>query len=87
MTLYRLDYESKARKQLRAITDRRLRATFEAVLEGLMKDPRPPGCLKLTGHRDLWRVRVGEWRIVYRIDDGVLVVVVVTVAPRGGVYG
>ena len=49
--------------------------------------PRPPGCRKLVGEVDQWRVRVGDWRIVYRIDDGVLVVVVVTVEPRGGVYG
>jgi mRNA interferase RelE/StbE len=33
-----------------------------------------------------WRVRVGDWRIVYRIEDGRLVVMVITVAPRGGVY-
>jgi mRNA interferase RelE/StbE len=36
---------------------------------------------------DHWRVRVGDWRIVYRIEDGRLVVVVVRVAPRSGVYG
>ena len=86
MTRYRLDYELKARKQLRAIKDSRLRGALEAALVGLMTDPRPPGCLKLVGFKDEWRLRVGEWRIVYRIDDGVLVVLVVAVAPRGGVY-
>ncbi|OYW48283.1 MAG: plasmid stabilization protein, partial [Rhodobacterales bacterium 12-65-15] len=50
-------------------------------------DPRPHGCLKLVGHKDHWRVRVGDWRIVYRIEDGRLVVVVVRVAARSGVYG
>ncbi len=87
MTRYRLDYEPKARKQLRAIKDRRLLVALEREISALSEDPRPPGCLKLVGHEDHWRVRVGDWRIVYRIEDGRLVVVVVLVAPRSGVYG
>ena len=87
MTRYRLVYEPKARKQLRAVTDRRLKLVFEAALASLMDEPSPVGCLKLVGHKDLWRNRVGDWRIVYRIDDGVLVVMVVTIAPRSEVYG
>ena len=87
MTKYRLDYEPQARKLLRAIRDRRLLVAMERALAGLMDDPRPHGCLKLVGHKNHWRVRVGDWRIVYRIEDRRLVVVVVTEAPRGGVYG
>ena len=87
MTRYRLDYEPKARKQLRAIRDRRLLVALEREIAALAVDPRPPGCLKLVGQKDHWRVRVGDWRIVYRIEDGRLVVVVVRVAPRSGVYG
>ena len=87
MTTYRLDYEPQARKQLRAIKDRRLLVAIERALAGLMDEPRPHGCLKLAGHKDHWRVRVGDWRIVYRIEDGRLVVVVVRVAPRSGAYG
>ena len=87
MTPYRLDYEPKARRQLRAIKDRRLLVALEREITALADDPRPPGCLKMVGHKDHWRVRVGDWRIVYRIEDGRLVVVVVRVAVRGGVYG
>lgn len=87
MTRYRLDYEPKARKQLRAIRDRRILVALEREIVALADDPRPPGCLKLVGHKDHWRVRVGDWRIVYRIEDGRLVVIVVRVAPRSGVYG
>jgi mRNA interferase RelE/StbE len=86
MTRYQLDYEPKARKQLRAVKDLRMRAAFKEALEGLITDPRPQGCLKMSGFKDHWRIRVGDWRIVYRIEDGRLVVLVVTVAPRGGVY-
>jgi mRNA-degrading endonuclease RelE of RelBE toxin-antitoxin system len=56
------------------------------TLRLLITDPRPLGCSKLSGFKDHWRVRVRDWRIVYRIEDGRLVVLVVTVAPRGGVY-
>ncbi|OZA19723.1 MAG: hypothetical protein B7Y02_00490 [Rhodobacterales bacterium 17-64-5] len=82
-----MDYEPKARKQLRAIKDRRLLVAVEREIAALADDPRPHGCLKLVGHKDHWRVRVGDWRIVYRIEDGRLVVVVVRVAARSGVYG
>jgi mRNA interferase RelE/StbE len=87
MTRYRVALERAAQKQLRAITDKRIRNAIERDIYALADDPRPPGCLKLVGHKDLWRVRMGDWRIVYRIEDGRLVVLVVTVAPRGGVYG
>ena len=40
----------------------------------------------LEGRQDEWRVRVGTWRVVYRIEEGRLVVLVVRVAPRGEVY-
>jgi len=42
--------------------------------------------LKLTGGIDLWRIRVRDRRVVYRVEDGRLVVVVVEVGPRGKVY-
>lgn len=87
MSLYRIDYAPKAKKQLRAIRDARISTPIRRAIEKLSDNPRPPGCLKLVGEVDQWRVRVGDWRIVYAIFDGRLVVLVVTVAPRGGAYG
>ncbi|MDR7123725.1 type II toxin-antitoxin system RelE/ParE family toxin [Pseudotabrizicola sp. 4114] len=84
MTAYRIEYSASAAKALRRMKDARLSAPIKRAIAGLGENPRPPGCLKLVGELDQWRVRVGEWRIVYRIEDGRLVV---TVAPRGGVYG
>jgi len=62
-----------------------LRRLSEAI-DRLAVDPRPAGCKKLTGKHDHWRVRVGDWRIIYTIQDDVLIVVVVEVAPRSGAY-
>ena len=87
MKRYAVLLDRGARKDLRAVRDVRLRDALEAEIYALAENPRPPGCLKLTGFKDRWRVRVGDWRIIYRIEDDRLVVLVVTVAPRGGVYG
>ena len=86
MTIYQIELSPKALKDLRRMTDRRLHDRMTDTIAALAADPRPIGCLKLVGEVDQWRVRVGDWRIVYRIEDGRLVVLVVTVAPRGGVY-
>lgn len=53
----------------------------------LANDPRPPGVKLLQGGSErLWRIRVGDFRVIYRIDDGVLLVLVVVVAHRREVY-
>ena len=87
MTVYTVELSPGAIKDLRRMKDRVLHDRLIAAIQKLSQTPRPPGCLKLVGEVDQWRVRVGDWRIVYRIEDGRLVVLVVTVAPRGGVYG
>jgi len=56
------------------------------ALAVLRDDPRPPGCVKLTGADDLWRIRVGQYRVVYTIRDDELLVLVVRVAHRRDVY-
>jgi mRNA interferase RelE/StbE len=84
---YAIEYERDAFKALRAIRDKRIAAPLKAAIEALADDPRPPGCRKLTGRKDEWRIRVGDWRVIYRVEDGRLVVVVVAVGVRGGVYG
>jgi len=48
--------------------------------------PRPSGCKKLRGYEDQWRVRVGDWRVVYTVDDAAKLVNVTRVAHRREVY-
>jgi mRNA interferase RelE/StbE len=52
----------------------------------LEDDPRPSGATRLVGADDLWRLRIGDYRVVYAIEDDRLVVIVVRVAGRGKVY-
>ena len=55
------------------------------ALEGLKTQPRPPGCKKLRGE-NAWRIRIGDYRVIYEIHDKVLHVIVVTVGHRREVY-
>jgi mRNA interferase RelE/StbE len=63
-----------------------LRQRIDGAILGLAKDPRPPGCKKLAGYDNLYRLRVGDWRISYAVEDDELIVLILEVAPRGGAY-
>jgi len=84
MSRYRIELRPAAVKALRRI-DARDRTRLQGVIALLGEDPRPPGSRALQGRPGL-RVRVGDYRILYTVDDGVLVVVVVTVGHRRDVY-
>jgi mRNA interferase RelE/StbE len=52
----------------------------------LADNPRPAGCKKLKGYKDQWRVRVGDWRVLYIIDDAAKLATITRIAHRGEVY-
>jgi len=80
---YRLLIKPSAVKELEAVPARdRLRLVSR--IRRLPSDPRPPGCEKLSGH-DLYRVRQGNYRVLYSIEDEALVVLVIKVGHRGAV--
>ncbi len=81
---YRVDVLPAARRSLRRI-DATQRRRIEGAILLLAEDPRPPASRRLRG-RDGYRVRIGDYRILYLIEDEVLVVVVVTVGHRRDVY-
>ncbi len=75
-----------ARRQLRKL-DPPIQRRIAARIDALAEDPRPDGVVKLTDiDPPAYRVREGDWRIVYRIEDDALVVVVVRVGHRSEVY-
>ncbi len=57
-----------------------------AAMTALADDPRPPGCKKMQGTPNLWRIRTGDYRIVYEIYDREIVIVVLKIAHRKDVY-
>lgn len=83
--MYEVVLSTSARKELRGLADPLLSRIVKAM-RALPTDPRPPGCRKLSGARDRWRVRVGDYRIVYAIDDSAKVVTVIRVRHRSAAY-
>lgn len=84
MERYEIRFLPSVRKDLRGITKGAVWRIVEKI-DQLAENPRPPDCKKLTGS-NLFRVRVGAYRIVYEIKDNDVVVVIVKVGHRRDVY-
>ncbi|HEV2198901.1 MAG TPA: type II toxin-antitoxin system RelE/ParE family toxin [Bryobacteraceae bacterium] len=85
MNNYAVEVKPPARKELEALPNSVLSRVVRK-LESLGNTPRPAGCKKLKGFKDQWRVRVGDWRVVYIVDDTAKVVTVTRIAHRREVY-
>lgn len=83
--MYRIEITRAAAKQLTRI-DTRDRQRIETAIAGLAVVPRPAGCKALVGRDATWRIRIGDYRVLYEIHDDRLVVVIVRVAHRRDVY-
>ena len=81
---YEIRLRPAAVRALRGIA-RADRDRLQAAIALLAQDPRPPSSRRLTG-RPGYRVRVGDYRIIYTVDDGLLLIVVVTLGYRREVY-
>lgn len=82
---YRIEVAPPAARQLRKL-DVQARQRVQAAIELLADEPRPAGAKKLAGGEGEWRVRTGDYRVVYEIHDQVLVVLVVAVGHRREIY-
>lgn len=85
MYSYAVELKPSARKELESLPDTVLARVVRKV-ESLANDPRPTGCKKLKGYKDQWRIRIGDWRVVYIIDDAARLVSVTRIAHRREVY-
>jgi len=83
--MYQVEVDTKAAREIRALP-RQEQARIIGRIEGLARNPRPAGCVKLSGESGLWRVRSGTYRIIYQIADARLLVTVVKVGHRRDVY-
>ena len=84
MASYRLLIKPSAVKELEGLPQKDRRRVVSKV-RGLPSNPRPPGCEKLSGH-ELYRVRQGNYRILYTIQDVDWIVVVIRIGHRRDVY-
>lgn len=82
---HRIELSPAAARQLRRI-DRRVLPKIAEKIDLLAGEPRPRGCEKLSGYDNLYRVRVGDYRIVYGVEDRLVVVVVLKVGNRAEIY-
>ncbi len=82
---YRIELKPSVERDLAAL-EKRDRLRVARKIDALAEDPRPAGVEKLGGEDDLWRVRAGNYRIIYAIRDDVLLVLVVRVGHRRDVY-
>lgn len=86
MARYSVRLKTSAAKEIEAIEPKKVRHRIVERIGRLADDPRPPGCEKLSGRLDRYRVRQGVYRIVYSIEDRELIVYVVKVGHRRDVY-
>jgi mRNA interferase RelE/StbE len=82
--IMKIRMKKTARKELRAL-EKRTQIRIAKALRPLRSNPRPPGSVKLKG-RDEYRIRVGDYRVIYEIQDDVLIVLLVKIAHRSNVY-
>jgi len=82
---YFVAIKPSARKELEALTDAVL-GRVASKIGSLAASPRPTGCKKLKGQKDQWRIRIGDWRVVYIIDDAAKIVRVTRIAHPSEVY-
>lgn len=85
MSQYKVFFKSSADRQLRKLTDA-LQRRIVGKVEMLAHDPQPTGVVKLAGDENLWRIRIGNYRVAYEIHDERLIVLVLRVAHRKDVY-
>lgn len=82
---YRLEFDPRAWREIMALSESVQNRIFEAA-EKLEKAPRPSGCKKLKGKDALYRIRVGDYRILYEVRDAILTITVVRAGDRKEIY-
>jgi len=80
-----VEVKPSAKKELERLSHQVI-ARITRRLEALAGNPRPPGCKKLKGGDNEWRIRVGDYRVVYTIDDQELLVQATRIRHRSEVY-
>lgn len=83
--IYKIEIPKSVEKALGKLPTH-IREQIERRIEKLAEEPRPTGCEKLAGEDSLYRVRQGDYRVIYEIHDKVLVVLIIKIGHRRDVY-
>jgi mRNA interferase RelE/StbE len=82
---YAIRFARSARKELERLDADLVERVFVRI-ENLAADPRPPGCRKLRGNSNLWRIRVGDYRVLYEILDPAITIDIIAIRHRREAY-
>jgi mRNA interferase RelE/StbE len=82
---YHIEFLSSAEREFLRLPKPE-RERVGASIQSLADNPRPQGCLKMSGYKNLWRIRVGVYRVIYAIDDQPMIVAITRVAHRRESY-
>ena len=85
MADYSITFARSARKELEVLSNPLITRSIIKI-EALSKTPRPSGCRKLRGSNDLWRIRVGDYRVTYSINEDLRLIDVVAIRHRSRAY-
>ena len=83
---YRIEWRPRARKAFLSL-DQSVRRRIGRAVDALATDPRPAGAKMITGAHGVLRIRVGDYRVLYTIDEGQLIVLVLDAGHRSEIYG
>lgn len=83
--MYSIEFTKTAEKDLRRLPKQVISRIRKAV-DALAENPRPHGYKKLVGQQDRYRIRIGDYRIIYNIKDDILVVLVIEIDHRKDIY-
>lgn len=84
--MYEVYLERAAERDLNRLSDEDFNRIVSSI-KTLHRNPRPKGCRKITGSKNDWRIRVGDYRVIYEIDQKAKAVMVMRVRHRGKAYG
>jgi len=85
MASYTIEFSTEAERFLDR-TDAKTSLRIAKAIGKLSADPRPPGCKKLVGVANEYRIRIGDYRVIYQIRKSVLMVFVIRIGQRGNIY-
>jgi len=83
--MYKLSITRRAEKEIRQL-DRQTKNRILEAINALANQPRPAGCRKVLSEEGVWRIRVGDWRIGYLVDDKDDAITIIRIANRKEFY-